>query len=124
MSTAEEEVEIPPAKRIKIDNDESEGASKSTTSDFMASSKYDDFVTPEELEKLKEFRVLDEVKSNDEDSNDEESDSSDGSMLFFNFTHVIYLYFVLFSYSILYHSSINYTTKLCDIFLHETYLNV
>ncbi|KPI95983.1 Microprocessor complex subunit DGCR8 [Papilio xuthus] len=40
--------------------------------------KYTNFVTPEELERLQEYKVLDEVKSNDEDSNDEESESSDG----------------------------------------------
>lgn len=44
---------------------------------------YTNFVTPEELERLQEYKVLDEVKSNDEDSNDEESESSDGSYSFF-----------------------------------------
>lgn len=43
---------------------------------------YSNIVTPEEFEKLREFKVLDEVKSNDEDSNDEDSDSSDGSCVF------------------------------------------
>lgn len=42
-----------------------------------SNSKYENFVDPEEVERLKEFQVLDEVKSNDEDS-DDESDSSDG----------------------------------------------
>lgn len=45
------------------------------------SSKYEDFVNPEEVEKLKEFQVLDEVKSNDEDTG-EESDSTDGTVIF------------------------------------------
>ncbi|CAK1590622.1 unnamed protein product [Parnassius mnemosyne] len=45
---------------------------------FVPEDKYTNFVTPEELEKLREFKVLDEVKSNEEDSNDEDSDSSGG----------------------------------------------
>ncbi|CAH2051589.1 unnamed protein product, partial [Iphiclides podalirius] len=45
---------------------------------FMPEDKYSNFVTPEDLERLREFKVLDEVKSNDEDSNDDESESSDG----------------------------------------------
>ncbi|KAJ2943019.1 hypothetical protein O0L34_g15212 [Tuta absoluta] len=40
--------------------------------------KYNNYVHPDELERLHEFQVLDEVRSNDEDSNDEESDTSDG----------------------------------------------
>lgn len=38
-----------------------------------------DMVNIEELERLREFQVLDEVKSNDENSEDENSDSSDGN---------------------------------------------
>ncbi|XP_041971984.1 microprocessor complex subunit DGCR8 [Aricia agestis] len=47
---------------------------------FTINDKYSNIVSQDEVEKLKEFKVLDEVKSNDEDSNDEESNSSeDGS---------------------------------------------
>ncbi|XP_063628675.1 microprocessor complex subunit DGCR8 isoform X3 [Cydia splendana] len=38
--------------------------------------KFDNFIRPEELERLREFKVLDEVKSNDEDS-EEETDEED-----------------------------------------------
>ncbi|XP_063388972.1 microprocessor complex subunit DGCR8 [Cydia fagiglandana] len=41
--------------------------------------KFDNFVRPEELERLREFKVLDEVKSNDEDSEEEtDEDDDDG----------------------------------------------
>lgn len=50
---------------------------------FEFEEKYDNFISQEELEKLREFQVLDEVKSNDEDSNDEESESSDGSFILY-----------------------------------------
>ncbi|KAJ8711515.1 hypothetical protein PYW07_008757 [Mythimna separata] len=56
-----------------IDNDIDNGDDK-----YGSEDSYGNFVRPEELERLKEFKVLDEVKSNDEDSNDEDSDSSDG----------------------------------------------
>ncbi|KAJ8713169.1 hypothetical protein PYW08_008473 [Mythimna loreyi] len=58
---------------MEVDNDIDNGDDK-----FGSEDSYGNFVRPEELERLKEFKVLDEVKSNDEDSNDEDSDSSDG----------------------------------------------
>ncbi|RVE51240.1 hypothetical protein evm_004044 [Chilo suppressalis] len=73
----------PPAKRMKIgdpisdDTDINNDEFSKKQTDQACNPKYNNFVTAEELEKLKEFKVLDEVKSNDEDSNDE-SDSSDG----------------------------------------------
>ncbi|KAL4705413.1 hypothetical protein ACJJTC_002436 [Scirpophaga incertulas] len=45
--------------------------------DVSNDSNFDNYVTPEELQKLKEFKVLDEVKADDNDSNDEMSQSSD-----------------------------------------------
>ncbi|XP_021183757.3 microprocessor complex subunit DGCR8 [Helicoverpa armigera] len=87
-SEVREVQEIPPAKKPKL-NDEQPTSSNTgevevdsiqdTADDkFGSEDSYGNFVTREELERLKEFKVLDEVKSNDEDSNDEESDSSDG----------------------------------------------
>lgn len=91
------EAELPPAKKQKLDEPEPEqgcsyqppldidftedvsaAPTESTDSFSMGTSKYDDFVKPEEIEKLKEFQVLDEVKSDDENSDEDESDSSDG----------------------------------------------
>ena len=46
--------------------------------DKCSEESYGNYVNPEEVERLKEFKVLDEVKSNDEDSNEEESESSEG----------------------------------------------
>uniref|UniRef100_A0A2A4IUD8 Uncharacterized protein n=1 Tax=Heliothis virescens TaxID=7102 RepID=A0A2A4IUD8_HELVI len=87
-SEIREAQEIPPAKKQKLNygqatcsnTGEEEVDSVQDTADdkFGSEDSYGNFVTPEELERLKEFKVLDEVKSNDEDSNDEESDSSDG----------------------------------------------
>ncbi|XP_049878887.1 microprocessor complex subunit DGCR8 [Pectinophora gossypiella] len=89
MSEAE-----PPTKKQKVDVDggeettiEENVAHKDFTLDVdmddganftVSEDKYNNFVRPEELERLREFKVLDEVKSNDEDSNEEDSDSSDG----------------------------------------------
>ncbi|CAH2094170.1 unnamed protein product [Euphydryas editha] len=87
----ENETEFPPAKKQKLE-DESDNVDKSESDNnidftedtetsgekFTIDDKCNNFVTQEELEKLKEFKVLDEVKSNDGDSNDEDSDSSDG----------------------------------------------
>ncbi|XP_039752488.1 microprocessor complex subunit DGCR8 isoform X2 [Pararge aegeria] len=39
--------------------------------------EYNGFVSSEDIQKLREFKVLDEVKSNEEDSNADDSDSSD-----------------------------------------------
>nr|XP_026489005.1 microprocessor complex subunit DGCR8-like [Vanessa tameamea] len=85
-----EEMELaqPPAKRQKIE-DEDGNADVTENIDFTedvstieekfkVDNKYENFVTPEELEKLKEFKVLDEVKSNDGDSNADDSDTSEG----------------------------------------------
>ncbi|KAM3956801.1 microprocessor complex subunit partner of drosha [Aphomia sociella] len=84
----ERDMELPPAKKQKLgteqENDEmdidfSKDVTETGGAEFAVNDdKYNNYVTPEELEKLKEFKVLDEVKSNDEDSNNEDSDSSDG----------------------------------------------
>ncbi|KOB70620.1 putative double-stranded binding protein [Operophtera brumata] len=63
-------IESPPAKRAKIKDD---------TQNSQDSQNYGLHVTPEEVQKLREFQVLDEVKSDDEDSNDEGSDKTDSS---------------------------------------------
>ncbi|CAG4933730.1 unnamed protein product [Colias eurytheme] len=70
--------ECPPSKKAKIEksvvNDENPDFTEDTQADddhFVMDDKYNNFVTPEELQKLKEFKILDEVKSDDE--------SSDGS---------------------------------------------
>ncbi|XP_072934691.1 microprocessor complex subunit DGCR8 isoform X1 [Epargyreus clarus] len=79
----------PPMKKQKVEvgetsqcapKDTQEASQEATAANFAASDDmYDDFATPEEVEKLREFRVLDEIKSNDEDSNDcYDSDSSMG----------------------------------------------
>ncbi|KAI5642221.1 double-stranded RNA binding motif domain-containing protein [Phthorimaea operculella] len=83
----------PPAKKQKLEDDSNseplkheKGQDTDFTKDVDDSEgrftidddKYNNYVHPDELERLHEFQVLDEVKSNDEDSNDEESDSSDG----------------------------------------------
>lgn len=85
----ETQLEVPAAKKLRL-NDGEASSSQACTSyvfkenqengeeKFGSEDSYGNFVTPEELERLREFKVLDEVKSNDEDSNDEESDSSDG----------------------------------------------
>lgn len=90
----EYDTEFPPAKKQKVldGEDESHNAggpesennidftedTEALGDKFTIDDKCNNFVTQEELEKLKEFKVLDEVKSNDGDSNDEDSDSSDG----------------------------------------------
>lgn len=90
----EYDTEFPPAKKQKVSDGEDEshkagGPESENNIDFTEDTeasgdkftiddKCNNFVTQEELEKLKEFKVLDEVKSNDGDSNDEDSDSSDG----------------------------------------------
>ncbi|XP_045539055.1 microprocessor complex subunit DGCR8 [Papilio machaon] len=85
METDSIEIE-PQAKRQKTEDQEN---INETESDFANDNldftnkvdnpdKYTNFVTPEELERLQEYKVLDEVKSNDEDSNDEDSESSEG----------------------------------------------
>ncbi|XP_028157609.1 uncharacterized protein LOC114350863 [Ostrinia furnacalis] len=76
MSETPQDCDLPPAKKLK--RDESCDLPKSGTDSKFANDKYEDFVSPEELEKLKEFQVLDEVRSNDEDSNDDDSEMSDG----------------------------------------------
>ncbi|GBP74585.1 Microprocessor complex subunit DGCR8 [Eumeta japonica] len=78
-------------KKIKFDEEENNGG-QPKMEDFSAdlvnnkdefSMSHDGYigneVNPEELEKLKEFQILDEVKSNDEDSEAGESDTSDGN---------------------------------------------
>ncbi|XP_068623381.1 microprocessor complex subunit DGCR8 [Battus philenor] len=81
--------EQPQPKRQKIQEDDAAELKHEPEVDFSQDNldfetkpdledKYTNFVTPEELEKLREYKILDEVKSNDEDSNDEDSDVSDG----------------------------------------------
>ncbi|KAL0867474.1 hypothetical protein ABMA27_008260 [Loxostege sticticalis] len=77
MSESAQDCEAPAAKKLKLD-ESSEPVEPSKNKGDVLRDKYENFVTPEELEKLKEFQVLDEVKSNDEDSNDDDSYSSDG----------------------------------------------
>lgn len=67
--------DLRPAKRPKIEDD---------TQTSQDSQTYGLHVTAEEVDQLREFQVLDEVKCDEEDSNDEESDktdSSDGSQI-------------------------------------------
>lgn len=80
----------PPSKKLKLDDEsvlqeEQDKKVMDFTEDnvgvednFTIGDKYSDFVSPAELEKLREFRVLDEVKDNEGDTNDEDSDSSEG----------------------------------------------
>ncbi|XP_047538344.1 microprocessor complex subunit DGCR8 [Vanessa atalanta] len=84
----ETELAQPPAKRQKIEDEDGTADVTenidftedvaATEEKFKVDNKYENFVTPEELEKLKEFKVLDEVKSNDGDSNADDSDTSEG----------------------------------------------
>ncbi|CAH0696951.1 unnamed protein product [Spodoptera exigua] len=86
----ETQSELPAAKKQKLNDGEASSSQASASNvlkenqengediKFGSEDSYGNFVTPEELERLREFKVLDEVKSNDEDTNDEESDSSDG----------------------------------------------
>ncbi|KAF9810666.1 hypothetical protein SFRURICE_021119 [Spodoptera frugiperda] len=84
----ETQLDVPAAKKLRLNDGEASSCQASTSymfkenqengeEKFGSEDSYGNFVTPEELERLREFKVLDEVKSNDEDSNDEESDSSD-----------------------------------------------
>ncbi|XP_063541170.1 microprocessor complex subunit DGCR8 [Cydia strobilella] len=66
------ELEAPPSKKQRIE-DVTEDLD---TDRQIDEDKFDNFVRPEELERLREFKVLDEVKSNDEDS-EEETDEED-----------------------------------------------
>lgn len=73
-----------PSKKAKIDTEEMEEDftedPSTSTNGFGIDDKYHNYVTPEELQKLKEFKILDEVKSDDDDgSNGGESDVSQGS---------------------------------------------
>ncbi|XP_028033102.1 microprocessor complex subunit DGCR8 isoform X1 [Bombyx mandarina] len=81
----EEDQHLPPAKKPKVDNsvedvDFTQDVSiVDNNKDFKISTdKYTDYVTPTELQQLREFKVLDEVKSNEEDSNDEDTESTEG----------------------------------------------
>ncbi|CAG4967953.1 unnamed protein product [Parnassius apollo] len=88
MEAENSDVEQPPPKRPRMNEQQQIFKNESDVDfsqdnldfegKFVVEDKYSNFVTPEELEKLREFKVLDEVKSNDEDSNNEESDSSEG----------------------------------------------
>ncbi|XP_026756553.2 microprocessor complex subunit DGCR8-like [Galleria mellonella] len=85
----EKYMESPPVKKQKIkiepdseiETDLSKNVTETTDAEpAVATDKYRDYVNPEELERLKEFKVLDELKSSDEDSNNEDSDNSDGKL--------------------------------------------
>ncbi|XP_061722931.1 microprocessor complex subunit DGCR8 [Cydia pomonella] len=64
--------EAPPSKKRRLED----FTEDLDTDRQIDDDKFDNFVRPEELEKLREFKVLDEVKSNDEDS-EEETDEED-----------------------------------------------
>lgn len=88
---------MPPAKKPKVDNsvedvDFTQDVSiVDNNKDFKISTdKYTDYVTPTELQQLREFKVLDEVKSNEEDSNDEDTESTEGRLLI-NYVLVLFL---------------------------------
>ncbi|XP_013188372.1 microprocessor complex subunit DGCR8 [Amyelois transitella] len=74
-----EDSELPPTKRARLDKDAEIDFSVDTTETGNAFEQFGNYVNQEELERLREFKVLDEVHSNDEDSNDEDSDSSEGT---------------------------------------------
>lgn len=84
-------VDMPPTKKQKTSDsngsqsneNRAKKPSPDTNQDADNSDKYTDFVSDKELEKLREFAVLDEVKSNEEDSNDDDSDSSEGICILF-----------------------------------------
>lgn len=62
--------DLPPAKRPKLEDDAQNSQDSQT---------YGLHVTPEEIDQLREFQVLDEVKCDEEDSNDDGSDKSESS---------------------------------------------
>ncbi|XP_063546900.1 uncharacterized protein LOC134754535 [Cydia strobilella] len=66
------ELEAPPSKKQRLD-DFTEDVD---TDRQIDEDKFDNFVRPEELDRLREFLVFNEVKSNDEDS-EEETDEED-----------------------------------------------
>lgn len=80
MNETSQETELPPAKKQKLNDKEDNDDDKKFT---LFNTKYSNYVTPEELTKLKEFKVLDEVRSHDDDSNDGDTDSSDGIYIAF-----------------------------------------
>lgn len=78
----------PPPKKQKMENDVQAGNEEldftednlEAEANFTIGDKYTDIINPAEVEKLREFRVLDEVKDNDDDSHNEDSDSSEGNV--------------------------------------------
>lgn len=79
------DIEQSPRKKQKLEHESNTKKEKSdnTEDDKMVdknrnASGSSDFVNSDDIQKLREFKVLDEVKSNEEDSNAEDSDSSDG----------------------------------------------
>ncbi|KAI8442507.1 hypothetical protein MSG28_005996 [Choristoneura fumiferana] len=73
--------EAPPSKKSKPNEEPEPNFADDLDPEaesFQVSDQFHNFVRPEELEKLREFTVLDEVKSNDEDSGDEDTDDDDG----------------------------------------------
>ncbi|XP_063368392.1 microprocessor complex subunit DGCR8 [Cydia amplana] len=69
------ELEGPPSKKQRLED----FTEDLDTDRQIDEDKFDNFVLPEELERLREFKVLDEVKSNDEDSEEEtDEDDDDG----------------------------------------------
>ncbi|XP_069357141.1 microprocessor complex subunit DGCR8 isoform X2 [Maniola hyperantus] len=86
MNEMNEEIEAvpPPTKKQKFDDENSHSETDFTDdvgdSTEVSKNRNDtDYnnVSSEDMQKLREFKVLDEVKSNEEDSNVEDSDSSD-----------------------------------------------
>lgn len=79
-SSSVDNIEPSCSNTTAINNDERSCSVNSDIVDVYTidTGTYSNYVTADEIKRLKEFKVLDEVKSNDEDSNEEESDSSEG----------------------------------------------
>ncbi|XP_052739221.1 uncharacterized protein LOC112056282 isoform X2 [Bicyclus anynana] len=82
----ETEVTSPPLKKPKVDNENITPEIKTKKEEVdhdmevnedKVDPEINSFVNSDDIQKLREFKVLDEVKSNEEDSNAEDSDSSD-----------------------------------------------
>lgn len=71
----------PPPKKTKVEF-EAETGEIDFADDTIVENKFDikerceNFLTTQELEQLREFKVLDEVKANEDDSNDDNSEKS------------------------------------------------
>ncbi|XP_047511236.1 microprocessor complex subunit DGCR8 isoform X2 [Pieris napi] len=68
----------PPPKKSKVMVEKEEDFTEdpgTSTNEFVVDDKYNNYVTPEELQKLKEFKILDEVKSDDEEAGSDGGES-------------------------------------------------